>query len=246
VFRALEAHNSVKNLVRFCSRSWPWKNKYPCHFLRANAAFSGPRSPEGAPLRPSRKLNNFELLSSKFGYLHRGDVAELHKLQLNLSNSCSMAAMLPTVLLMSRTRELIPSPDYCQRKAVGVRRVRAWGRCVCGAYWIIGSMQTELRPEFRRMSRSIVTRASSARRRLISICSAVTPLLPMTPFSFPARCNFIQLPRVCSTTPRLRAARRQRLARLNKPNRLLLEFKRVPATLPIPHLRFPFTIKAAR
>ncbi len=34
---------------------------------------------------------------------------------------------------------------------------------------------------FPRMSRSIVTRASSARRRLISICSAVTPALPGPP-----------------------------------------------------------------
>src|ERR1017187_9748251 len=58
---------------------------------------------------------------------------------------------------------------------------------------------------FPRMSRSIVTRASSARRRLISICSAVTPLLPLTPFNAPARCNLTQLPSVCSTTPRLRA-----------------------------------------
>src|SRR5208282_1599550 len=41
---------------------------------------------------------------------------------------------------------------------------------------------------------------------LISICSAVTALFPMTPFSLPARCNFTQLARVCSTTPRLRAA----------------------------------------
>src|ERR1017187_2152582 len=59
---------------------------------------------------------------------------------------------------------------------------------------------------FPRMSRSIVTRANSARKRLISICSAVTALFPMTPVSFPARCNLTQLPRVCSTTPRLRAA----------------------------------------
>ena len=38
----------------------------------------------------------------------------------------------------------------------------------------------------------------------------------------------------------------QCLARLNKSNRLLLELKREPAPLPIPHLRFPFAIKAAR
>ena len=40
---------------------------------------------------------------------------------------------------------------------------------------------------FPKMSRSIVTRASSARKRLISICSAVTPALPLTSFNFPAR-----------------------------------------------------------
>src|ERR1019366_6978409 len=45
-----------------------------------------------------------------------------------------------------------------------------------------------------------------ARKRLISICSAVSAFFPMTPVSFPARCNFTQLLRVCSTTPRLRAA----------------------------------------
>jgi len=33
------------------------------------------------------------------------------------------------------------------------------------------------------------------------------------------------------------------LARLNKPRRLLLEFKRVPAPLPIPHLRYPFALE---
>ena len=38
---------------------------------------------------------------------------------------------------------------------------------------------------FPRMSRSIVTRANSARKRLISICSAVTPALPLTPSACP-------------------------------------------------------------
>src|SRR6516164_8990863 len=40
---------------------------------------------------------------------------------------------------------------------------------------------------FPRMSRSIFTRASSARKRLISICSGVTPAWPLPSFSFPAR-----------------------------------------------------------
>src|ERR1700691_1177114 len=57
---------------------------------------------------------------------------------------------------------------------------------------------------FPRMSRSIFTRANSARKRLISICSALT-LLP-APFNRPSRCAFTQLYNVCSTTPRLRAA----------------------------------------
>src|SRR6266567_3656147 len=56
------------------------------------------------------------------------------------------------------------------------------------------------------MSRPIVTRASSARKRLISICSAVTPALPLTSFSVPDRCALTQFDKVCSTTPRLRAA----------------------------------------
>src|SRR6202166_4811695 len=59
---------------------------------------------------------------------------------------------------------------------------------------------------FPRMSRSIVTRASSARRRLISICSALTCALPLAPFNVPARCALTQLDKVCSTNPRVRAA----------------------------------------
>src|SRR5664280_1775311 len=59
---------------------------------------------------------------------------------------------------------------------------------------------------FPRMSRSLVTRASSARRRLFSICSALTAGLLLAPFKVPARCSLTQLPKSCSTTPRLRAA----------------------------------------
>src|ERR1039457_6570361 len=59
---------------------------------------------------------------------------------------------------------------------------------------------------FPKMSRSIVTRANSARKRLFSICSAVTCGLLLAPFNVPARCALTQLPKVCSTTPRLRAA----------------------------------------
>ncbi len=73
------------------------------------------------------------------------------------------------------------------------------------------------------IDRAYVTCANSARRRLISICSEVTSGLLLAPFKVPARCALTQLPKVCSTTPGLRAAD----AWLYKPNRLLLERKRV-------------------
>jgi hypothetical protein len=50
------------------------------------------------------------------------------------------------------------------------------------------------------MSRSIFTRASSARSRLISICSALTTLLSAL-LSWPARYAPTELSNVCSTTP---------------------------------------------
>jgi len=53
---------------------------------------------------------------------------------------------------------------------------------------------------FPRMSRSILTRASSALSRLISICSALTTLLS-APLSLPSRSALTQLNSVCSTTP---------------------------------------------
>src|SRR5664279_241240 len=46
---------------------------------------------------------------------------------------------------------------------------------------------------FPRMSRSILTRANSARKRLISICSALTALLLLAPLSLPSRCALTQL-----------------------------------------------------
>ncbi|RMT39722.1 hypothetical protein ALP48_02920 [Pseudomonas syringae pv. solidagae] len=58
---------------------------------------------------------------------------------------------------------------------------------------------------FSRMSRSILTRASSARRRLISICSGVTDLMS-APVSLPWRCALTQLNKVWSDIPRERAA----------------------------------------
>src|SRR6266700_3880486 len=74
-------------------------------------------------------------------------------------------------------------------------------RCYGGRF-----RSTQYAVAFPRMSRSIVARASSARKRLISICSAVTPALPLTSLSVPDRCALTQFDKVCSTTPRLRAA----------------------------------------
>jgi len=49
---------------------------------------------------------------------------------------------------------------------------------------------------FPRMSRSIFTRANSARNRLISICSTLTALLLAGPFSRPSRFALTQLYKV--------------------------------------------------
>src|ERR1039458_8982443 len=66
---------------------------------------------------------------------------------------------------------------------------------------------------FPRMSRSILTRANSARKRLISICSALTALLLEAPCSRPSRFALTQLNSVCSTTP-TRVSRPRRLRHL--------------------------------
>ena len=55
-------------------------------------------------------------------------------------------------------------------------------------------------------ARSILTRANSARKRLISICSAVTFDRLSAPLSRPSRCAFTQLNNVWSTTPSVRDA----------------------------------------
>jgi hypothetical protein len=51
------------------------------------------------------------------------------------------------------------------------------------------------------MSRFIVTRANSARKRLFSIRSTATCGLLVAHFNVPALCSLTQLPNVCSTTP---------------------------------------------
>jgi hypothetical protein len=89
---------------------------------------------------------------------------------------------------------------------------------------------------FPRMSRSIFTRANSARKRLISICSALTLLLP-APFNRPSRCALTQLYSVCSTTPRTSCCCRDALARFNQSNRLQLVLERVLRSRCLCHLR---------
>jgi hypothetical protein len=87
---------------------------------------------------------------------------------------------------------------------------------------------------FPKMSRSIFTRASSARKRLISICSAVTDL-PASPlqFALPMRLDPVvqRLLDQTQTPGRCRNA----LARLYKPNRLLLELQRVTRSRRLRH-----------
>src|SRR5271169_1164245 len=61
---------------------------------------------------------------------------------------------------------------------------------------------------FPEISRSIVTRARSARKRLISICSAVTFDRLSAPLSAPSRCALTQLKSVCSTSPNVLEAPR--------------------------------------
>jgi hypothetical protein len=54
--------------------------------------------------------------------------------------------------------------------------------------------------------RLLVTRASSACKRLISIGSAVRPVLPLTCFNLPSRFAVTQFDSVCLITERVRAA----------------------------------------
>ena len=70
-----------------------------------------------------------------------------------------------------------------------------------------------------KVSRSIFTRANSARSRLISISSMLIGLL-FTPLSLPSRCALTQLNSVWLTTPSV-------LATFNEPNSLWLKFERV-------------------
>src|ERR1019366_7117793 len=90
---------------------------------------------------------------------------------------------------------------------------------------------------FPRMSRSIFTRANSARNRLISICSTLTALLLAGPFSRPSRFALTQLYKVCSTTPRLRAAAAMLWPDSTIRTAFLLELERVLRSCRLCHLR---------
>ncbi|OSR30647.1 hypothetical protein BV321_05630 [Pseudomonas syringae pv. actinidiae] len=80
---------------------------------------------------------------------------------------------------------------------------------------------------FSRMSRSILTRANSARRRLISICSGVTGLMS-APVSLPWRCALTQLNKVWSDIPSERAGSgSKRQACINQSHGLKLELEGV-------------------
>ncbi|WZI46269.1 hypothetical protein RTZ60_003725 [Pseudomonas syringae pv. actinidiae] len=80
---------------------------------------------------------------------------------------------------------------------------------------------------FSRMSRSILTRANSARKRLISICSGVTGLMS-APVSLPWRCALTQLNKVWSDIPSERAGSgSKRQACINQSHGLKLELEGV-------------------
>ena len=103
------------------------------------------------------------------------------------------------------------------------------------AYFISGRFAKDA-IAFRRLSRSIVTRANSVRRRLISICLALNCSLPWHPL----RSRSIRLDPGCT-----RSAQPlpgcvipcHRPARLHKSNRLLLELQRVTTSRCLRHLR---------
>src|ERR1019366_6983729 len=84
---------------------------------------------------------------------------------------------------------------------------------------------------FPRMWRSIVTRANSARRRLFSICSALTCGFPLAPFSVPVRCRLHPVGQGLLNHTKAACCCRHALARLHKSCRLLLELKRIPSPL---------------
>ena len=90
---------------------------------------------------------------------------------------------------------------------------------------------------FPKISRSIFTLANSARRRLISICSALTGLLS-APKSLPCRCALTELNSVCSTTPSvLAAAAILSLSCASLSASCLLEFERVARPCCLRHFR---------
>jgi hypothetical protein len=79
---------------------------------------------------------------------------------------------------------------------------------------------------FPRMSRSILTRANSARKRLISICSAVT-FDRLSTFQRAISMSLDPVEQRLLNNAQPARCSRDTLARLNKPNRFLFELQRV-------------------
>ena len=103
---------------------------------------------------------------------------------------------------------VIPGHAYLQRTALDTNRPNAAVSPNEGVPHFRSFAKYAL--AFPRMSRSIFTRANSARNQLISICSALTRLVS-APRSLPSPSAFTQLCSVCATTPSVRDA----LARLS-------------------------------
>jgi len=89
---------------------------------------------------------------------------------------------------------------------------------------------------FPRMSRSIFTRASSARSRLISICSALTGLLS-APVSLPGTLRLDPVEQRLIHHAQRARRRRDALAAFDQPHGLLLELERVARSRRLRHLR---------
>jgi len=134
-----------------------------------------------------------------------------------------------------------PGAHGSQRRSPAVPALPRDRQICCGvdkAYFIAGSLRRTR--GFPRMSRSIVTRANSARRRC-SPSARVTRGLPLAPFKFqhdapdPIAQGLLNHPQLRPLPPDS--------DRLNKPRRLLLELKRVTSPLRLRHLRHPFALE---
>jgi hypothetical protein len=99
---------------------------------------------------------------------------------------------------------------------------------------------------FPKMSRSIVTRASSAEQTADLHLLGRNPGLAADLFQLPRTMSFDPVEQCLLDHPKVACCRGNALARLDQSHRFLLELQCVPASLPVSLLRFPFAIKTVR